>query len=115
MSYFNAKVSFTPDELVKAGMSVEVKLTRTDERNVLSVSQVSLQYNEDNTAYVLVKDAGGSMEQRQLVLGASDGIYVEVKDGLSEGEEIFYPKKFDFNTEEMDSMREARNSMMLGE
>ena len=114
-SYFNAKVSFTPDELVKAGMSVEVKLTRTDERNVLSVSQVSLQYNEDNTAYVLVKDAGGSMEQRQLVLGASDGIYVEVKDGLSEGEEIFYPKKFDFNMEEMDSMREARNSMMLGE
>ena len=42
-------------------------------------------------------------------------LYVEVKDGLSEGEEIFYPKKFDFNMEEMDSMREARNSMMLGE
>ena len=115
VSYFNAKVSFEPDAAVKSGMSVEVKVTRTDERDVLSVSQTSLQYNEDNTAYVLVKDSAGKMQPQQLVLGASDGIYVEVKEGLSEGDEIFYIKQFDFNADEMNNMRDARNSVMLGE
>lgn len=115
VSYFNAKVSFEPDAAVKSGMSVEVKVTRTNERDVLSVSQSSLQYNEDNTAYVLMKDSAGKMQSQQLVLGASDGIYVEVKEGLSEGDEIFYIKQFDFNADEMNNMRDARNSVMLGE
>lgn len=115
VSYFNAKVSFMPDEAVKSGMSVEVKLTRVDERDVVSLSQNSLQYHEDNTAYIYVKDENGKMVEKTLELGASDGIYVQITEGLSEGDKIFYPKKFIFNMEDMDSMREARNSMMLGE
>ena len=115
VSYFNAKVSFTPDEAVKSGMSVEVKLTRVDEKDVVSLSQNSLQYHDDNTAYIYVKDENGKMVEKTLELGASDGIYVQITEGLSEGDKIFYPKKFIFNMEDMDSMREARNSMMLGE
>ena len=115
VSYFNAKVSFTPDEAVKSGMSVEVKLTRVDEKDVVSLSQNSLQYHDDNTAYIYVKDENGKMVEKTLTLGASDGIYVQIMEGLSEGDKIFYPKKFIFNMEDMDSMREARNSMMLGE
>ena len=115
VSYFNAKVSFTPDEAVKSGMSVEVKLTRVDEKDVVSLSQNSLQYHDDNTAYIYVEDENGKMVEKTLTLGASDGVYVEITEGLSEGDKIFYPKKFDFNMEDMDSMREARNSMMLGE
>lgn len=115
VSYFNAKVSFMPDEAVKSGMSVEVKLTRVDEKDVVSLSQNSLQYHDDNTAYIYVKDENGKMVEKTLELGASDGIYVQITEGLSEGDKIFYPKKFIFNMEDMDSMREARNSMMLGE
>lgn len=115
VSYFNAKVSFMPDEAVKSGMSVEVKLTRVDEKDVVSLSQNSLQYHEDNTAYIYVKDENGKMVEKTLELGASDGIYVQITEGLSEGDKIFYPKKFIFNMEDMDSMREARNSMLLGE
>lgn len=115
VSYFNAKVSFTPDEAVKSGMSVEVKLTRVDEKDVVSLSQNSLQYHDDNTAYIYVKDENVKMVEKTLELGASDGIYVQITEGLSEGDKIFYPKKFVFNMEDMDSMREARNSMMLGE
>lgn len=115
VSYFNAKVSFTPDEAVKSGMSVEVKLTRVDEKDVVSLSQNSLQYHDDNTAYIYVKDENGKMVEKTLELGASDGIYVQITEGLSEGDKIFYPKKFIFSMKDMDSMREARNSMMLGE
>ena len=115
VSYFNAKVSFTPDEEVKSGMSVEVKVTRVNEPDTVSVTQNSLQYRDDNTAYVYVKDENGKLKEKTLTLGASDGVYVQVTEGLSEGDVIFYPQKFAFDMEDMDSMRDARNSMMLGE
>ncbi len=115
VSYFNAKVSFTPDEDVKSGMSVEVKVTRVNEPDTVSVTQNSLQYRDDNTTYVYVKDESGKLTEKSLTLGASDGVYVQVTEGLSEGDVIFYPQKFAFDMEDMDSMRDARNSMMLGE
>ncbi len=115
VSYFNAKVSFTPDEEVKSGMSVEVKVTRVNEPDAVSVTQNSLQYRDDNTAYVYVKDESGKLTEKSLTLGASDGVYVQVTEGLSAGDVIFYPQKYAFDMEDMDSMRDARNSMMLGE
>ena len=115
VSYFNAKVSFSPDEEVKSGMSVEVKVTRVNEPDTVSVTQNSLQYRDDNTAYVYVKDESGKLTEKSLTLGASDGVYVQVTEGLSEGDVIFYPQKYAFDMEDMDSMRDARNSMMLGE
>lgn len=114
VSYFNAKVSFTPDEDVKSGMSVEVKLTRVNEPNTLSVSQDCLNYREDNTAYVYVKDAGGKLVEQDVKLGASDGVYVQVTEGLNEGDTVYYTKML-FNMEDMDSMRDARNSVLTGE
>ncbi len=115
VSYFNAKVSFTPDEEVKSGMSVEVKVTRVNELDTVSITQSSLQYNDDNTAYIYVKDESGKLIEKTLTLGASDGVYVQVTEGLSDGDVIFYPQKLAFDMEDMDSMRDARNSMMLGE
>ncbi len=115
VSYFNAKVSFTPDEDVKSGMSVEVKVTRVNELDTVSITQSSLQYNDDNTAYIYLKDESGKLIEKTLTLGASDGVYVQVTEGLREGDIIFYPQKLVFDMEDMDSMRDARNSMMLGE
>lgn len=114
VSYFNAKVSFTPDDDVKSGMSVEVKLTRVNELNTLSVSQESLNYREDNTAFVYVKDADGKLVEKDIKLGASDGVYVQVTEGLNEGDVVYYTKLL-FNMEDMDSMRDARNSVLTGE
>lgn len=114
VSYFNAKVSFTPDEDVKSGMSVEVKLTRVNEQGAVSISQDCLNYREDNTAYVYVKDENDKIVERDVTLGASDGVYVQVIEGLSEGEAVYYTKML-FNMEDMDSMRDARNSVLTGE
>ena len=86
-----------------------------NEPDTVSITQNSLQYNDDNTAYVYVKDENGKLTEKTLTLGASDGVYVQVTRGLSDGDIIFYPQKFAFDMEDMDSMRDARNSMMLGE
>lgn len=86
VSYFEATVDFTADEYVKSGMSVEVRLTSTDKKGVLTVSADALHYYDDNTAYVLVKN-GDTQEMRDVELGATDGNYVEILSGL-EIEEI---------------------------
>ncbi len=81
VSYFEATVDFTADEYVKSGMSVEVRLTSTDKKDVLTISADALHYNDDNTAYVLVKN-GDTQEIRNIETGVTDGNYVEILSGL---------------------------------
>lgn len=87
VSYFEATVDFTADEHVKSGMSVEVRLTSTDRKGVLTVSADALHYKDDNTAYVLVKN-GDSQEMRDVEIGATDGNYVEILSGLEAEETV---------------------------
>lgn len=85
VAYFEATVDFVPDEYVKSGMSVEVRLTNNDKKGVLTVSADALHYNDDNTAYVLVK-TGSKQEAREVETGITDGNYVEIVSGLNEGD-----------------------------
>jgi len=88
VSYFTADVTFEADDEIRSGLSAEVKYLLNGVENVLSVSMSALNYNTDNTAYVLVGDNANTAEQRTVTLGISNGTYVEIKDGLSEGETI---------------------------
>ena len=88
VSYFEATVSFTADSDVRSGMSVEVRLTSADERDAVSVSAEAVRYRDDNTAYVMVQNEDGTTEQRDVTVGASDGSYVQITEGLSAGEVV---------------------------
>lgn len=87
VSYFTADVEFEADEYVRTGMSVEVKIKNHDVSDVVSVSMNALYYENDNTAYVLVSK-GKSYEKKYITVGVTDGSYVEVTDGLSEGDTV---------------------------
>lgn len=87
VSYFTADVEFRADSYIRTGMSVEVKLKNNDVKDVLSVSMDALYYESDNTPYVLV-GSGKSQEKKYITTGASDGSYVEIKDGLNEGDTV---------------------------
>ncbi len=101
VSYYEAKVSFTTDDQVKSGMSVEVRLINADERDVLSVSADAVNYREDNTAYVLLEDEDGRETERDVTLGASDGYYIQILDGLSEGDTVLIDESGSFMQERM--------------
>lgn len=88
VSYFEAEVEFDADELVRSGMTVEVKLISREAYGVVSVSMDALHYEKDNTAYVLVKNEEGKEEKKYVTLGITDGNYVEVKEGLSDGDVV---------------------------
>lgn len=91
VSYFESEVEFTPDEDVRSGMSCEVKLVTAQESGVLSVASDAVQTADDGTTYVQVYgDDGHTLEDRTVVIGISDGTYTEIKEGLSEGDKVYY-------------------------
>ena len=104
VSYYLADVKFPADASLRQGMSVEVRLTTVDEKNVISLPAEAVSYHDDNTAYVMVKN-GNSYEEKAVTIGASDGTYVEITDGLEEGESVYY-------TPTTMTMTETRQQMM---
>ncbi|MBR1470501.1 MAG: HlyD family efflux transporter periplasmic adaptor subunit [Lachnospiraceae bacterium] len=89
VSYFDSEVEFKADEDVRSGMSVEVRLIISDEKDVLSIATRNIKIRDDGTAYVNVMGADGkSMEERDVECGISDGTYTEILSGLSEGDTV---------------------------
>ncbi|MBQ8781630.1 MAG: efflux RND transporter periplasmic adaptor subunit [Oscillospiraceae bacterium] len=89
VSYFPAEVSIDAGDNIRVGMSAEVKLISRHSENAVSIVVEAVQYNEDNTAYVFVKN-GEEQEKREVKLGTSDGTYIEITEGLSENEVVLY-------------------------
>lgn len=85
VAYLNATVQFDTDEEIDSGLSAEIKLIKQDEKNVLSLPVGAISYNDDNTAYVLVKGADGKEKKTSVVIGASDGSFVQIKEGITQG------------------------------
>lgn len=90
VSYFSADVSFEADENIRAGMTAEVRLVSRESNDAVSIPVEALNYNQDNSAYVLVKGAAGEPEVRAVSVGVSDGTYIEITEGLSQGEVVLY-------------------------
>ena len=104
VSFFDSEVEFTADEDVRSGMSVEIRIPVHDVRHVLTIQQRAVQVREDGTAYVMVLSADGkTKEERTVTCGVTDGTYIEITSGLSEGETIYYmPKSIGESYNEME-------------
>ena len=74
-----------PDSL-KPGMTASVSIVVDQRKNVLRVP-VQAVVREKDKAVCFVKGARGA-EKRELAVGLSDDKYAEIKEGLSEGEEV---------------------------
>ncbi len=88
VSYFEAEVDFDADDDIKSGMSVEIRLAVNDLKQVLTVPSAAVSDNEDGSSYVLVKGDGKNPVKKTVTTGATDGTYVQIVEGLSEGEVI---------------------------
>lgn len=69
------------------GMSAEVTLVQRAAKDVL-YTNVQTVTNTNGTATVLIAGADGTPEAREVVTGFSDGRYVEIVSGLSEGDVV---------------------------
>ena len=82
-----AAVTLKSDQFIRAGYSAtaDVVLDRRD--SVLAIEESLLQF-EDDSAYVEIEVGEQQFERREIKLGLSDGINVEIIEGISEDDKI---------------------------
>ncbi|MDE5967109.1 MAG: hypothetical protein K2G89_09795, partial [Lachnospiraceae bacterium] len=74
---------------LEVGDMVSVCFAKKSVSNVLMIGKDSI-FEEGNDKFVYVKTENNSKERRQITTGAEDAHYVEVTEGLSEGEMVYY-------------------------
>lgn len=93
------------DNNLRIGMTTTNTITIKAENNVLLVPTVAVQ-KVDNKNIVKVLKEKNQVETREVIVGISDGLSTEIKDGLKEGEEIIVTQLS--GTEGLDSMPQRR-------
>ena len=90
-------------------MRVDVKVLGAYAGDVLMIKMDALSFDEYNKPYVLIQS--GDEKVRQYVgTGINDGVYVEITDGLSEGDTVYYMAKLS----DMEQLMQMRSSRMSG-
>lgn len=74
---------------IRAGLSANASIILARADSVLSIKEALVQFDEETKKpYVEIKTGDKQFERKDIVLGISDGIHVEVKEGLTEEDEI---------------------------
>ncbi|MGD8779676.1 MAG: efflux RND transporter periplasmic adaptor subunit [Ignavibacteria bacterium] len=82
---FNADVVFNnKDKKFKSGITVEVTLLGSSKENVISIERKNI-VKKDDTNYAFVAE-GNTAKMREVEIGKSRGLLVEVLSGLNEGD-----------------------------
>ncbi|MEJ2584427.1 MAG: efflux RND transporter periplasmic adaptor subunit [Robiginitalea sp.] len=85
----NGTLSKQEDVFIRAGLSANASIILDRADSVLTIKEALVQFDDETkNPYVEVMVTDQQFERRDLELGVSDGIYVEVKSGLGEGDAI---------------------------
>lgn len=92
LSYYTAAVALESGEGVYPGMQISAKILREKAENAVLLRQDAIQFDEYNKPYVYMRSADGKeVVQVGVSVGASDGIYCEITDGLKAGDTVLKP------------------------
>lgn len=82
-------VSVSDDFLIRAGYSANASLTLEKKDSILVIPEALLQFDKDtNKPYVEVSTGEQQFERKDIEIGISDGINVEVLSGLTEEDNV---------------------------
>ncbi|MDR1810667.1 MAG: efflux RND transporter periplasmic adaptor subunit [Prevotella sp.] len=90
---FEIKAAATiPDTiLIRAGYSANAEIVLSKRENVLTIPESAITFSNDSAYVYVLKDSTDhkqTFEKKYILTGLSDGIRVEVKSGLANGEKI---------------------------
>ena len=89
LSYYTVTVAFDAVENVYPGMQVSAKVLKEQAENVVLLRQDTVQFDDYNKPYVLVRGADGkSVEHKRVTVGVSDGMNCEITSGLNAGDTV---------------------------
>ena len=74
---------------IRAGLSANASIILEKAENVLAIKEALVQYDEETKKpFVEIESSDQTFEKRDVELGISDGIFVEVKSGVSKDDKI---------------------------
>ncbi|MBQ8161384.1 MAG: HlyD family efflux transporter periplasmic adaptor subunit [Clostridia bacterium] len=74
---------------VYPGMQVTISVPKEEAADVVILKMDALSFSDTNSAFVYMQDEGGEMQRVPLKVGVSNGNYVEITEGLSEGDTVY--------------------------
>ena len=86
-----ADVVNKPGLTLRANYSANADIVLDEKPHVLAIREALVQYDKNQKPYVEVETAPQTFVRRDVVLGLSDGIHVEVKSGVAQGDKIKIP------------------------
>lgn len=98
IAYFIATIDIEEIDNVYVGMSSEVKLINKSVADAIVLPIEAIQFNSDNVPYVYYEDNRGEVMSKEVSVGVSDGVYVQILSGIDLDEEILIPKVMEYKT-----------------
>ena len=92
-----AAVKVDSEHTIRSGYSANAQIELEKKENVVSVPESTLEF-EGEDAYVYTKSQDGTYQKTRITTGLSDGVNIEVKDGLSEGDTVRGPRIMEDDT-----------------
>ena len=92
-----AAVKVDSEHTIRSGYSANAQIELEKKENVVSVPESTLEF-EGEDAYVYTKSQDGTYQKTKITTGLSDGVNIEVKDGLSEGDTVRGPRLIEDET-----------------
>lgn len=97
-----ATVNLKSDTFVRAGYSANAEIVTENKQKVLALKASEIQYDDEGNPYVEIKK-GEEWERKNLRIGTSDNVNVEILGGITEKDEIKI-----FNTDLKENEEEQR-------
>ena len=96
---YTVEITVPKDEKMKAGMNASATITIEEKENIVTIPVNALQERgEEVFVYTEQDDEGNLSGEQQVITGLSDGENVEITEGLSEGDVVYYQKTGGGNT-----------------
>lgn len=88
-AYYTVTAELSVTDNVLPGMQATVTIPQEEAIDSVILSSSALSFAANNSAYVLMEDENGEMQQVDVTLGISNDSYVEITAGLKEGDEVY--------------------------
>ena len=86
-----AAVKVDSEHTIRSGYSANAQIDLEKATDVLTVPESALEFVK-NEPYVYKKEQDGTYKQTKVTTGLSDGVNIEIKEGLSEGDTVRGPR-----------------------
>lgn len=83
-----AAVNLTKEDFIRAGYSANADIVLDRKDSVLTINEGLVQYDEEQKPFVEIETGENQFERRDVNLGLSDGIRVEVLGGVAKDDKI---------------------------